>query len=50
LQEDFYEMTVACAAKYRGLRRSFWVGVVAALLSLLFLILSKQPHPRFYPY
>jgi hypothetical protein len=50
LQEDFYEMTVACAAKYRTLRLGFWVGVVAALLSLLFLILSKRPHPRFYPY
>lgn len=50
LQEDFYEMTLACATKYRTLRSGFWVGVAAALLSMLFLILAKRPHPRFFPY
>jgi hypothetical protein len=47
LQEDFHEMTAACAAKYRTLRRGFWVGVVAAVLSLVFVILSTKPHARF---
>lgn len=30
------------------LRRGFWIGVVAAFLSLLFLILSKKPHHTSY--
>ncbi len=44
LQEDLCELTKVCIAKYRTLRWGFWVGIAAAFLSLLFLILSKKPH------
>jgi hypothetical protein len=37
-------LSKVCIVKYRTLRRGFWVGTVAAFLSLLFLILSKRPH------
>ena len=39
------DLSELCALKYRTLRRGFWVGTVAAFTSLLFLILSKRPHP-----
>ena len=48
LQEEFYELTKVCIVKYRNLRYGFWVGVVAAFISLLFLILSKKPHPIYH--
>jgi hypothetical protein len=38
------DVSNVCIVKYRTLRRGFWVGTVAAFLSLLFLVLSKKPH------
>lgn len=50
LQNDFYELLRVCDKKHRILRYGFWTGCVGALASLLFLILSKKPHPVFHRY
>ena len=42
--KHFSDLSKLCAVKYRNLRYGFWIGAVAAFLSLLFLILSKKPH------
>jgi len=45
LQEELYEAATVCTAKYRALFWGFWVGSAAAIISVLYLILSKRPHP-----
>lgn len=48
--KDFNPLTLL-AVKQILLRRGFWIGAVAAFLSLLFLILSKKPHEtNYHPY
>jgi hypothetical protein len=39
------ELSMMCMSKYRHLVYGFWIGVGSAFTSLLFLILSKKPHP-----
>jgi hypothetical protein len=37
------ELAQMCARKYRNLRYGFWIGIASAVISLLFLILSRKP-------
>ena len=46
LQEDFYELTSRYEAASRALRHGFWVGSIAAFVSLLFLLLSRMEHAQ----
>jgi hypothetical protein len=46
LQEDFYELTSRYEAASRALRQGFWVGSIAAFVSLLFLLLSRTEHAQ----